>query len=113
LLIYHLTPGTHWDSARDRGSYTTASLAAKGFIHCSSAEQVLQVANAFYQDLEDPVVLCIDAGRLESPLRWEAPEGGDPFAAETFPHVYGAINLDAVVGVNVPVRGPDGLFTSW
>jgi uncharacterized protein (DUF952 family) len=37
--------------------------------------------------------------RLMSPLRWESPPGSD----ETFPHLYGPLNLDAVIEV-VPLE---------
>lgn len=90
-----------------------ASLEEVGFIHCSSAELVLRVANAFYRDLEDPVVLCIAPERLSANVRWESPEVGNQFASERFPHVYGAINLDAVVETRGLARGTDGLFTGF
>jgi uncharacterized protein (DUF952 family) len=102
-----------WDAGRVLGSYSAPSLEEVGFIHCSSAGQVLQVANAFYQHLEDPVVLWIDTGRLVSSVRWETPEGGDPFGGERFPHVYGAVDLDAVVRVTGLVRGSEGEFTGF
>jgi hypothetical protein len=43
-----------------------------GFIHCSYAHQVAGVANAFYADLQDLVLMVIDPTRLAAPLRPEA-----------------------------------------
>jgi uncharacterized protein (DUF952 family) len=71
------------------------------------------VANAFYLDVDAPVALEIDPDRLAARLVWEAPEGGDPFAVEEFPHVYGPINLDAVIAVRVLEKGADGLYTGF
>ena len=55
------------------------------------------VRDAFYADVVDPLVLLvIDTERLTAPVVEESPaEGVD----ETFPHVYGAINADAVIEV--------------
>jgi uncharacterized protein (DUF952 family) len=51
-------------------------------------------------------VLCVDAERLMSPLRDE-----DPGIGETFPHVYGEINRDAIREVRPLMRGADGKWT--
>lgn len=113
MLIYHLTTRAEWERARVAGFYTAASLEGDGFIHCSTAEQLLPVANAFYRDLDEPVVLRIDADRLAAPLRWESPDPDDHFGGERFPHVYGPINLDAVAAVSGLERSPDGVFTGY
>jgi uncharacterized protein (DUF952 family) len=113
MLIYHLTTRAEWESARVAGFYSTASFEEDGFIHCSTAEQLLPVANAFYRDVEEPVVLRIETDLLAAPLRWEAPEPDDHFEGGRFPHVYGPINLDAVAGVTELERDPDGRFTGY
>jgi uncharacterized protein (DUF952 family) len=113
MLIYHLTTRAEWDGARAAGFYSTASIEADGFIHCSTAEQLLPVANAFYLDLDEPIVLRIETDLLAAPLRWEAPEPDAHFEGGSFPHVYGSINLDAVIGVTGLERGPDGRFTGF
>lgn len=113
MAIYHLTTRAQWESARAAGVYTAASLAEEGFIHCSTAEQLLRVANAFYRDAEEPLVLHIESERLSAPLRWEAPVPEDEFPGERFPHVYGPIDLDAVAGVTGLERGPDGGYTRF
>jgi uncharacterized protein (DUF952 family) len=47
------------------------------------------------------VLLVIDPRRLTSDLKWEPPAEGTPppgvQAGELFPHIYGPINLDAVI----------------
>jgi uncharacterized protein (DUF952 family) len=58
--------------------------------------QVVKVANARYAGVSDLVLLCIDPVRLDAPLRYEI---GDPGSDERFPHLYGDLELDAVVSV--------------
>lgn len=104
-LIYHLTSRTAWEAAQASGMYTTEALAREGFIHCSTAAQVERVAQRFYRDVSDLVVLTIDPTRLTAQLIYEAPAhpDGQPapeLDAERFPHVYGALNLDAVIQVS-------------
>ncbi len=102
--IYHLIARSVWEQT-PAGAYRADSLSAEGFIHCSNAQQVAPVANLFYNDIPDLLVLCIDVARLESPWKEE------PAGAEWFPHVYGPINRDAIVEVQPLLRGPDGRWT--
>jgi uncharacterized protein (DUF952 family) len=82
-------------------------LAGPGFIHCSKAGQILRVANLVFAGQHGLVLLEIDPGRLTSLLRWEP---GADLATELFPHIYGPINLDAVLHVIDFEPGPDGKF---
>jgi uncharacterized protein (DUF952 family) len=101
-LIYHIVARADWGRAAG-GPYRADSLAAEGFIHCSNGDQVARVADLFYADGKDLLVLCVDAGRLGCPVRDE-----DPGTGERFPHVYGPIEREAVVEVRELRRGPDG-----
>jgi glutathione S-transferase len=108
--IYHITTASTWNQARSAGSYAEStrglSLAEVGFIHCSFSRQVPQVAGAYYRDVPDLVLLVIDPNRLSAELREEDLAG----EGQSFPHIYGPLNLDAVLAV-VPF-GPaeDGSF---
>lgn len=92
--ILHITPRSHWQQAQQKGSYRADSLDSEGFIHCSTPAQVAWVANSFYQGQSDLVLLCIDPEKLNAELIYEEVEGN-----QQFPHLYGALNLDAVVQV--------------
>ena len=96
--LYHLALAADWEVARRSGLYTTSTrgrtLEEEGFVHCSFADQVEATAQAFYADAGDVVLLQIDPARLASDV---IVEGG-------FPHVYGAIEVDAVVAAT-PWRG--------
>ena len=106
-LILHITTSGEWDAALAKGEYVAASLADEGFIHCSTAQQVTHVADWFYRDVPDLVLLCVDADALESELRWE--RSGDGFAGD-FPHVYGPIETSSVLEVLAWARGDDGFI---
>lgn len=98
MNIYHIASRKAWIDATRNGSYTTPSLEIEGFIHCSTAAQVLPVARRFYVGQTGLVLLVIDTRRLMAEVRWERsvpPEGITEGA--TFPHVYGEIELDAVM----------------
>lgn len=104
MLIYHITPHTDWQSAQEKGEYHAESLEIEGFIHCSTAKQVAPVANAFYTTQKGLLLLIIDPEKLTSPLQWESPAHPAPASAPKslrgeFPHIYGALNLDAVIEV--------------
>lgn len=95
MLILHITHRQDWQAAQAAGRYEADTLAAQGFIHCSTPEQLPRVAEALFRGQRGLVVLTIDAERVAAPIRYENLEGGD----EHFPHIYGPLNLDAVVAV--------------
>jgi uncharacterized protein (DUF952 family)/protein associated with RNAse G/E len=108
--IYHITERESWDAALAAGEYVAPSLETQGFIHASTREQVVGTANLIYAGRDGLVLLCIDPSRLEAPLRWEPPDDGPREDGTQFPHVYGALNLDAVVDMVDFPRGGDGRF---
>jgi uncharacterized protein (DUF952 family) len=105
--IYHITSQASWSAAQSSGAYTADSLVKEGFIHCSKANQVLRVANSYYLGQPGLVILMIDPARLKPPLRWEP---GSDKVDELFPHIYGPLNLDAVLRVFDFPPGSDGKF---
>ena len=100
MNIYHITSRKAWIDATRNGAYTAPSLQTEGFIHCSTAAQVLPVARGFFAGQTGLVLLAIDPRRLESEVKWESAAPPDGVAeGVTFPHIYGPIALDAVVQV--------------
>jgi uncharacterized protein (DUF952 family) len=95
-LILHVTSRNAWSAAQKSRHYAADSLAGEGFIHCSKADQVIRVANILFTGQHGLVLLVIDPERLTSELRWEP---GVDSASELFPHIYGPINLDAVLEI--------------
>lgn len=94
--LFHITTRTAWNLAQGLGQYSAASLASEGFIHCSTAAQVVGVAERFYAGQRGLLLLVIDPARLEAEVKYEA---GTDKPDESFPHIYGTLNLDAVTRV--------------
>jgi uncharacterized protein (DUF952 family) len=66
---------------------------------------VTRVANARFRGTDDLVLLCVAVDRLEAPLRYEP---GDPGSDELFPHLYGPLDVGAVLRVLPFAEGPEG-----
>jgi uncharacterized protein (DUF952 family) len=103
-VIFHITTRQEWEAALPAGEYTAPSLETEGFIHFSQRHQVVGVANAAYRGVPDLVLLSVDPERLAAPLRYEQGVHAD----ERFPHLYGPLELSAVVDVRPFPEGPDG-----
>jgi uncharacterized protein (DUF952 family) len=113
-MILHITTYKDWDAAGSAGKYTASSLGTEGFIHCSTVKQAVDTASIFFRGQKGLALLCIDEGRLNAELKYEPPTGGgahDPDVGHLFPHIYGPINLDAVVKVVDFPPNQDGSFT--
>ena len=114
-FILHLASNASWLAAAKEGVYHADSLSTEGFIHCSTASQIEDVANAFYHSQHGLVILVIDTDNLTSELKWEPPVHPNPERAAKigdvlFPHVYGPINVKAVVKVVNLEPAEDGTF---
>lgn len=96
-IIYHVTPAAEWQVAKEKGFYEHPSLTAEGFIHCSQEHQVAGVLERYFAGQTNLLRLNIDTDKLSSKFVFD----WSPSTADTFPHVYGPINLDAVIAVDL------------
>lgn len=94
-IIYHVTTAEEWNVAKEEGFYKAPSLQSEGFIHCSQDHQVEGVLERYFAGKINLVKLVIDTDRLTSKYVFD----WSPSTADTFPHVYGPINTNAVVDV--------------
>lgn len=92
-MIYHITTQSAWEEAQKNGKYEADSLEKEGFIHMSHEHQIEGVLARYFQGKTALVKLFVDETKLNAEIKNEL----SPSLQETFPHVYGAINLDAVV----------------
>jgi uncharacterized protein (DUF952 family) len=92
--ILHITQLQAWETAKNLGTYRSNTLDTEGFMHCSTTTQVIGSANRFFKNQTDLVILVIDIDRIQAEIRYE---GG--VASNLFPHIYGELNLDAVIQV--------------
>jgi len=94
-MIYHVVAKLNWDIAVKNGFYEADSLAKEGFIHASKEQQVNGVLQRYYKDQSNLLLLHIDESKLIAPLKYELA----PSVNEEFPHIYGRLNLDAVIKI--------------
>ena len=106
-IIFHIARRDAWTKRAVVGSYQPEMFSIDGFVHCSTRDQVIKVADARFRGQTDLVLLCIDTDKVTVPIRYENLEGGQ----ELFPHIYGEINTDAVVQVVEFEPGANGYFT--
>lgn len=92
-IIYHITTTKDWNEAREKGFYEHPTLKDEGFIHCSQEEQVAGVLERYFAGKTDLLKLVIDTDKLKSKYVFD----WSPSTQDTFPHVYGPINVDAVI----------------
>jgi uncharacterized protein (TIGR00299 family) protein len=101
--LVHVTERDRWAALADGDAYTHPSLDEQGFVHCSTPEQVLAVAETNYRDADDPVLLVVDPDRVGAEIRYEEqPSGG-------YAHVYGPIER-AAIGDVLDLPREDGRF---
>jgi len=110
-VLVHLCPSDDWAAASIRGELRPESLTSVGFIHLSTPDQVHLPANRLYRGREDLHLLHIDPTCLDSPVRWELGVPTDP-ESMLFPHLYGALPIDAVIRVTSYRPTADGSFPS-
>ena len=110
-MILHITPREAWETSVPGGYYKPSSLDSEGFIHCSTVEQTVDTANQFYPNQQGLVLLCIDENKLESKVKFEGPAcANDQRTSLLFPHIYGPLNVSAVVRVVKFTPNADGKF---
>jgi uncharacterized protein (DUF952 family) len=103
-MIFHICSAAEWQASGD-GHYRGASLDREGFIHCSTPEQVIEVADRLFHGRCDLVLLVIDPDRVTAEIRRE--DGGND---QFYPHIYGALNVNAVTAVVAFEPNRDGGF---
>lgn len=106
-MIYHLITAKNLKAYTKGSEIFNPSLATEGFIHASTSTQVIAAANRHYKGERDTLyALAIDETRLTSLFRYDYVERHK----QSFPHVYGPINLSAVISkIEIP-KDEDGVY---
>jgi uncharacterized protein (DUF952 family) len=102
--IFRISECAVWQEAKTKGFYA-GEFDTEGFIHMSERRQVIEVANYLYKGQRDLLLLEVNTKKLASEVRYETLGTKEPF-----PHVYGVINLDAVVSAVEFLPNAKGLF---
>lgn len=91
--LYKIVSGADWRAAQADGVVAWSAVDRRdGFMHLSTAAQVLETARRRFSGTPDLVALEIEPSRLDGPVRFEASRGGD-----LFPHLYGDLPVGAVI----------------
>ena len=90
-IILKILTATQWTDAQS-GALVQAPLdIADGFVHFSTASQVQETLDKWFQGEEGAVLLAFDTQDFADTLKWE-PSRND----ELFPHVYGPVKAEQV-----------------
>jgi uncharacterized protein (DUF952 family) len=100
--LFHLVGRDEWAQTSATQTYRPPSLTTEGFIHLSTASQLLGTARRFFAGRDDLLAVSIDEDRLGAAVRWESADG------ELFPHLYAPLDLSTVVEVIPLPRTNDG-----
>lgn len=110
-IILHIADRKEWEASLTGGYYEPPSLGSDGFIHCSTIEQNVETANRYYAGRRGLVLLCIDRDKTDAEVKYEAPACMNDHRVDSlFPHIYGPLNVSAVIRVAGFVPGADGKF---
>jgi uncharacterized protein (DUF952 family) len=102
--IYKICDATLWREAERAGTFR-GSIADRrdGFIHFSTVAQVVETAAKHFARQSDLLLVQVDTAALGDRLKWEPSRGGD-----LFPHLYGDLDVAAVVRISPLPLGPNG-----
>ncbi len=104
-MILHIIKKEAWEQAQQSSEYSGDTLESEGFIHCSKPDQVIEVADYVFQGIQGLILLVIDENKVVNEIKYE-----DPGNSKLYPHIYGPLNIDAVIKtVDFPTN-EDGTF---
>jgi len=102
--IFKVVSRDLWAPAENDGVFNGAAIdLTDGFIHFSTAGQVVETVSKHFAGRTDLLLVTVDPEKLGDQLKWEISRGG-----ELFPHLYGQLKMSAVCTVEELPIGPDG-----
>lgn len=105
-LIFHLVKKEDWKQYKQDARYRPETLDSDGFIHCSSGRDIEDTANRLFKGEKDLLLIVINTTLIEPELRYE----NDGDTGPKYPHIYGPLNLDAVIDKIELATEDDGTF---
>lgn len=108
-IILHACTMKDWIRAKKFGEYRAESLNTQGFIHCSESKTIAKVANSHWKGRKDLILLVIDSQKVKKEIKYES----DPKSGTFYPHIYGSLNLDAIIDIRVFSPNSTGYFTKF
>lgn len=116
-VVYHIAIKENFVLSNNMKNYKPSDFDSDGFIHCTGApDTTLVVLEDYFQEVTKEIILLqIAINKLTSTIKFEKPApikgGGTNHVKEGlfFPHIYGPLNLDAIVGAAI-IERRDGSF---
>ena len=105
MVIFHICSSATWAAALKSGSYKGDTLLSEGFIHCSTRDQLIEVADHIFRGRAGLQLLLIDEARVKEEIKYEDAGNG-----KFYPHIYGPLNIDAVMRTVAFPPQEDGTF---
>jgi uncharacterized protein (DUF952 family) len=103
-IAYKVMTTAEFAAMRAAGRFDgSAADRADGFIHLSTAAQLAGTLDRHFAGQTELMVLAVDLARLGDTVRWEPSRGG-----QLFPHIHGALPMDAVTAAGPLRRAADG-----
>jgi uncharacterized protein (DUF952 family) len=102
-IIYHLVKPQYWNTQKENAAYFSETFNEETFIHASTKAQLNATANRYYKNETTVVLLEIDTNLLISELKYEY----SPSVQQDFPHIYGGINKEAIVKIDLLEKNID------
>ena len=108
-VVYHIATLKDFQHSCIKNIYKPSNFDSDGFIHCTGEpETTLIVLGDYFQEVTDEILLTqIAIDKLSSTIKFEKPAPingkGTNHVKEglLFPHLYGALNLDSIVGAAI------------
>lgn len=92
MLIFKIVRRAEWEASVKAGRYDgSAHDARDGFLHFSTAKQLMGTLEKHYAGADNLVLVAIEDDTLGPALKWEPSRGGD-----LFPHLYAPLSLGHV-----------------
>jgi uncharacterized protein (DUF952 family) len=104
-MILHICSKTDWEKAKKNNVYIADSLLSQGYIHCSTLEQIVEVADHVFNGQSNLILLLIDENKVDKDIKYEDAGNG-----KFYPHIYGPLNIAAVIDVKDFPTDEDGHF---
>lgn len=102
--LFKICPAPLWRQAERAGVFHGSEVDRRdGYIHLSTSAQAVETAARHFSGQNDLLLVRVDSAKLGSRLKWEPSRGG-----RLFPHLYGDLDLTAVLKVEPLPLGPDG-----
>lgn len=101
--VYKICSAALWQEAERTGVFRGSDVDRRdGFIHFSTAAQVVETATKHFIGQTNLLLVRVDTTKLGDRLKWEPSRGG-----ALFPHLYGDLDLAAVTQIDSLPLGPD------